>query len=169
MAKKLAKPSAKLEPIRVYADTSVYGGVFDPEFAAASRAFFDQVDRGRFSLVISSVVRQEVAAAPVRVRNFFLRYEAKAQAALVDNEALLLQQAYLSAEINSAKWEADLLHVALATAAGCQLIVSLNFKHIVHFDKISRYNAVNVQQGHLALGIYSPLEVAYDEDETSIQ
>ena len=37
MAKKLDKPSAKLEPIRVYADTSVYGGVFDPEFAAASR------------------------------------------------------------------------------------------------------------------------------------
>jgi len=29
--------------IRIYADTSVYGGCFDPEFEEASRAFFDQV------------------------------------------------------------------------------------------------------------------------------
>ena len=47
MAKKLDKPSAKLEPIRVYADTSVYGGVFDPEFAAVSRAV--RMDRVAFS------------------------------------------------------------------------------------------------------------------------
>ena len=32
-----------LHPIRVYADTSVYGGVFDEEFAKPSRAFFDLV------------------------------------------------------------------------------------------------------------------------------
>ena len=47
MAKKRDKPSAKLEPIRVYADTSVYGGVFDPELAEASRAV--RKDRVAFS------------------------------------------------------------------------------------------------------------------------
>ena len=40
------------QPIRVYADTSVYGGVFDDEFAKASRAFFDRVNEGRFQLVV---------------------------------------------------------------------------------------------------------------------
>jgi hypothetical protein len=30
-------------PIRVYADTSVYGGVFDEEFSVTSTAFFDSV------------------------------------------------------------------------------------------------------------------------------
>jgi len=32
-----------MRKLRVYADTSVFGGVFDDEFAEASRAFFDQV------------------------------------------------------------------------------------------------------------------------------
>ena len=39
--------------IRVYADTSVYGGVFDEEFAEASRTFFEQVRGGRFRLILS--------------------------------------------------------------------------------------------------------------------
>ena len=39
---------------------------------------------------------------------------------------------------------ADALHVAQATVASCRVIVSWNFKHIVHFAKIPLYNAVNV-------------------------
>ncbi len=42
--------------IRVYADTSVYGGAFDEEFAEASRSFFDQVRAGRFRLIVSPIV-----------------------------------------------------------------------------------------------------------------
>ncbi len=34
--------------LRVYADTSVFGGILDPEYAEASRTFFDQVRSGRF-------------------------------------------------------------------------------------------------------------------------
>ena len=42
--------------IRVYADTSVFGGVFDEEFEAPSVAFFQQVREHRFQLVTSPVV-----------------------------------------------------------------------------------------------------------------
>jgi hypothetical protein len=35
-----------VRPIRVYADTSVFGGVFDDLFAQPSRTFFDQVREG---------------------------------------------------------------------------------------------------------------------------
>ena len=45
--------------IRVYADTSVFGGVFDEEFSAPSRAFFDEVRSGRFQLVVSPVIELE--------------------------------------------------------------------------------------------------------------
>lgn len=48
------------------------------------------------------------------------------------------------------------------------MIVSWNFKHIVHFEKIPLYNAVNTLQGFGPIQIYSPLEVAghgnQDED-----
>jgi len=37
---------------------------------------------------------------------------------------------------------------------------------MVHFDKIPKYNAVNVLNGYGQIGIYSPLEVIqyYEED-----
>lgn len=40
-------------PIKIYADTSVYGGVFDEEFAEASKAFFDLVRSGEYTLCVS--------------------------------------------------------------------------------------------------------------------
>jgi hypothetical protein len=54
-------------PIRTYADTSVYGGPYDEEFAEASRRFFDQVRAGRFLLVTSAVVSDELEEAPPKV------------------------------------------------------------------------------------------------------
>jgi hypothetical protein len=42
--------------IRVYADTSVYGGVFDLGIDQASKEFFEQVKQGRFQLVVAEPV-----------------------------------------------------------------------------------------------------------------
>jgi len=44
------------------------------------------------------------------------------------------------------------------------MIVSWNFRHIVHYQKIPKYNAVNVLNGYAPIAIHSPLEVIPDED-----
>jgi hypothetical protein len=75
-----------------------------------------------------------------------------------------LQQQYIDSGFIGSHAEQDALHVAVATVSCCDLIVSWNFKHIVHFDKIAKFNAVNTLKGHGQIGIYSPLEViAYDD------
>ena len=51
------------------------------------------------------------------------------------------------------------MHVALATVAECRLIVSWNFRHIVHFDKIGLYNGVNMSLGYAMISIHAPPEV----------
>ena len=44
------------------------------------------------------------------------------------------------------------------------IIVSWNFRHIVHFQKVPRYNAVNTLNGYGAIAINTPAEVLdYDE------
>jgi predicted nucleic acid-binding protein len=145
--------------VRVYADTSVFGGVFDEEFEAPSRVFFDQVKKGRFHLVTSALVQEEIAPAPVKVQEFFDQMLSLVDVIEVSEQALRLRDAYLEAGIVLPQWSEDALHVALATVAGCPLIVSWNFKHIVHFEKIPLYNAVNVLKGYANIGIFSPLEV----------
>jgi predicted nucleic acid-binding protein len=152
------------QPVRIYADTSVYGGVFDDRFAQASRAFFDRVRDGRFQLVVSVLVEDELAQAPSEVRDWFARFRVGAETVAVTGEAVALRQAYVDAGIVTPKFVNDALHVALATVAECAIIVSWNFRHIVHYRKVPLYNAVNMLHRHPALDIRSPLEVIEDED-----
>jgi predicted nucleic acid-binding protein len=143
----------------------VFGEVFDEELAEASKEFFEEVQGGRFALVTSVVVQAELEPAPEEVRMFFEEILKVAEVTEVTAEALVLRDAYLGAGIVGAKYTDDALHVALASVSGCGVIVSWNFRHIVHFEKIPKYNAVNVLHGHAALGIYSPAEVIRYEDQ----
>ncbi len=147
--------------MKIYADTSVFGGVFDNEFSEASKQFFVEVDAGRFMLVTSAIVEAEIEPAPEKVRAFFTKYAGIANIAVANQEALELQSSYINSGVVTENSLEDAFHVAVATVAKCDLIVSWNFKHIVHFDKIPKYNAVNVLNGYDHIGIYSPLEVIH--------
>jgi predicted nucleic acid-binding protein len=151
-------------PVRVYADTSVYGGVFDDAFATPSRRFFDLVRQGRFRLVVSAIVLNEVAPAPEPVRELLDEMVEIADTVVVTDDALRLQQAYLDAGIVTPRSADDALHVALATVGNCGLIVSWNFRHIVHYQKVPLYNAVNALHRRPPLEIRSPSEVIEVED-----
>ena len=145
--------------VRVYADTSVFGVPFDEEFQEVSKTFFDQIRSGRFKLLTSALVQEEIAPAPIQVRELFEGLLDIVDLVAVSEEALNLRDAYLETGIVTQQWSDDALHVAVATVAGCSLIVSWNFKHIVHFEKIPLYNAVNTLNGYGTVGIFSPLEV----------
>ena len=148
----------------VYADTSVFGGPFDEEFSEPSRLFFDQVRLGLFELMTSALVQAEIESAPADVRHVFDEMLGYAEVVATTQEALFLRQAYLDAGILAPGSADDALHVALATVSDCNLIVSWNFKHIVHFRKISMYNSVNAANGYEPLAIFSPREVvSYEE------
>ena len=150
--------------IRVYADTSVFGGVFDDDFSSVSKLFFEQVRTRIFKLVTSDVVNQELIKAPNIVKDLFEEFLTHCEIADITEETLKLQQAYIKEGIVSEKYYDDALHVALSTTSGCDGIVSWNFKHIVHFQKIKLYNAVNILHGHRTLFIHSPMEVVYYEE-----
>ena len=127
--------------------------------------FFDQVEEGRFHLVTSAFDEEEVGMAPRKVQDLYHDLSIITEIADVSREALRLQKAYLDRGIVTSKWSRDALHVALATTAYCDLIVSWNFRHIVHFQKIPLYNAINVLEGYTQIAIFSPLEVLQYEDE----
>ena len=150
--------------MKVYADTSVFGGVFDEAFAQDSRQFFEDILAGKFNLVVSALIEQEIESAPELVRVYFMRFAASAELAEISPAVLDLRDAYLSAGIVTPKSKDDATHVALATITQCEIIVGWNFKHIVHFQKIPKYNAINTLYGYRSINIYSPSEViSYDE------
>jgi len=149
----------------VYVDTSVFGGVFDAEFAEASRGFFDEVRSGRFDALVSSVVLDELRGAPEEVRRLYAELGPRVQVAELSEAALRLVRQYIAAGIVNEKWRPDAQHVAMATVSGCRAIVSWNFRHIVHFEKIPLYNGVNMSQGFGPLAIHTPQEMVHYEHE----
>lgn len=66
----------------------------------------------------------------------------------------------------SARFRNDMLHIALATIADVDVLVSWNFRHIVRLDKIRLFNAVNIEQDYKPISIYSPREViSYGQED----
>ena len=148
-----------------YVETSVFGGVFDEEFRDPSTRLFEQGSEGSLNLTTSELVRAELEPAPERVSRFFLDSLVSMEVASVTAEAIALQQAYLKAGILGESSMNDALHVALATTNDCAVIVSWNFRHIVHLDKIERYNEINTLEGWGTIEIRSPREIVTYEDE----
>ena len=110
--------------MRIYADTSVFGGVFDAEFAEPTKKLFAEIDSGRFVLVTSAIVEAEIEPAPQRIRDFFSLYEAIAEIAQLTEEMILLQQQYIKSGVVTEKSAEDALHVAIdscAVQSNCQL------------------------------------------------
>lgn len=145
--------------LKVYADTSVFGGVFDSEFSKSSKAFFDVVDAGKFDLVISAVVMAELIPAPVEVRNLLGKYAEKATIVEVSEQSEALQSDYIKQNVVGERAIADALHVAIATVSDCSFIVSWNFKDIVNHKSITGFNEVNRMHSYSQIGICSPQEV----------
>jgi hypothetical protein len=52
----------------------------------------------------------------------------------------------------------------VATIAGVDLLVSWDLRHVVRFDKIRLFNAVNLERGYRPLDIYTPRQVTSHEE-----
>ncbi len=154
---------------RVYVDTSVLGGCHDDEFAPWSNGLMIDFRLGNFRPVVSEVVDAEVRDAPEPIRDIYSELLTLEPEFLnATEEAVQLAETYLEQQIlMTAKFFDDALHIALASVAEVDVLVSWNFKHIVHFDKIRLFTAVNIELGYKPLQIYSPREVTnygYEKD-----
>lgn len=144
----------------VYFDTSVIGGCFDQEFAKWSNGLIDDLRNGFIRGATSEIVAAEVELAPEVVVNKYKEFiDLDVCIYNRDNYVEDLVDVYLDRKIISKKYRNDSMHIALATVFGADILVSWNFKHIVHYDKIVRFNAVNLEFGYHQLAILSPREV----------
>ena len=68
---------------RLYLDTSVFGGYFDPEFELWSKILFDRIKEGKHKLMYSQLTDNELSNAPDQVKNLLLEIPDK-QLEIVD-------------------------------------------------------------------------------------
>lgn len=145
---------------RIYVDTSVIGGCLDQEFAEWSKGLLRDFQEGRFLLLLSSATEQEIQRAPEGIKRVYQEFKVcEAEFIRWNDEAIVLAERYMQHGILTRKHFADARHIALATVARADILVSWNFRHVVHFEKIRQFNAVNQEAGYPAMAIHAPQEV----------
>lgn len=120
---------------------------------------------GNFKPVISDLTASEIAPAPLLIQEKYAELlEYGPDVADLTKGVKNLFDAYMERQIVPIKYTNDILHIALATVDDVDIVVNWNFKHIVHYEKIRKFNAVNREQGYRQIEIYSPREVTNYEE-----
>jgi hypothetical protein len=143
--------------MRIYIDTSVFGGYYDEEFQEWTVKFFKEFEKGVKKPIVSDLTVLEIEGAPVNVRKLF--ESMKCEKLLIDSECEELAMLYLKEKAVTAKSYSDALHIALATVNRLDVLASWNFKHIVNLDRIRLFNGVNLKNGYPLIEIRTPREI----------
>ena len=150
-------------PLRAYVDTSVFGGAHDDEFRVPSERFLERIRGGDPRIVVSDLLVLEVSRAPASVRATFEALQEHMELVETTPDASSLAEAYLAARVLPPASRPDALHVAIASVARADCVVSWNFKHLVSLQRIRGFHAVNAARGYSLIEIRSPLEVLADD------
>ena len=129
--------------LRIYVDTSVIGGCLDEAFRETSVKLLALFISGDAVFLLSNLLLQELGPSPLEVQQVLDKLPiANVERLDISEEALRLQAYYLRESVVGPACGNDALHVALATVAQADVIVSWNFKHIVHLDKMRGFTKI---------------------------
>ncbi len=150
---------------RIYLDTSVFGGYFEPEFELWSKILFDRISQGSFKVLISRLTDIELENAPHQVKVLASSMPSENIEWLdITTASIQLADKYIDEKVVGQTSHSDCIHIAIATLNYADVLISWNFKHIVNHLRIRGYNAVNFKYGHKILDIRSPREILEYED-----
>jgi hypothetical protein len=150
---------------RIYIDTSVFRGYFEPEFKLWTKILFDRISKGDFKVLVSRLTDIELENAPQKVRDLAASLPTdNAEWLDITTQTVQLAGKYIEEKVVGQTSYSDCIHIAIATLNYADVLVSWNFKHIVNHIRIRGYNAVNFKYGHKILDIRSPREILEYED-----
>jgi predicted nucleic acid-binding protein len=150
--------------LRVYVDGCAVGGAFNKRLAKETRPFWNAVLNGEIIIIASDILEKELKKAPKRARDFFYSLpQPQVEMVVSTNESDTLAEKYIAENVVGETSLDDCKHIALATLAHADVLVSWNFRHIVNKTRIDGYNSVNLKLGYRLTDIRTPYEVINDE------
>jgi len=153
---------------KIYLETTLFNFYFDKdrEAHAATVKLFNEIAAGKYEAFTSTYVTDELENAPTekseKMIGLITQYDISVLAP--NEETMRIADLYANEGIIPKKYLTDGLHIAIATVNDLDMIISMNFQHIVkRKTKIGTGN-INALSGYRAVEIYSPMEVVEDEN-----
>jgi len=153
---------------KIYLETTMFNFYIDEDrdAHAATVRLFREIQIGKFDAFTSALVIEELEKAPSekyeRMLSLIGNYKISVLAR--NEEAEKLADIYISEGVIPLKFRNDGLHIAIATVNDLDMIISMNYQHIVKRKTIKNTTIINTLNGYRSLEIYSPMEVIEDEN-----
>ena len=156
----------------IYLETTIFNFPFAddaPQYQADTKRLFAEIKAGKFRSFTSEYVTRELeitkeAEKLMKMKALINDYGITVIPAGTETE--WLGGLYVTAGVIPVTHATDALHIAAATIAGLDFIVSLNFRHIVKHKTIIETEIINAREGFKRMFIYTPAEVIDYEENT---
>jgi len=153
---------------KIYIETTLFNFYVDTdrEAHAATVRLFEEIAEGKYEAYTSRSVIAELEKAPLAKMEKMLRLIAEHDIPILeaDIEAERLADLYVAQDVIPLKYRTDGLHIAIAAVNNLDMIISMNFQHIVKRKTVKMTATINSLNGYRAVEIYSPMEVINYED-----
>jgi predicted nucleic acid-binding protein len=153
---------------KIYLETTLFNYYFDKDRDAHADTvqLFKEIAAGKYEAFTSTYVTEELekAANPKRDKMLGLFKEYGIAILAPTAEADRMADIYVTEGVIPKKYLTDALHIAITTVYALDMIISLNFSHIVKRKTILTTGKINVLNGYHAVEIYSPMEIINNEN-----
>ena len=154
---------------KIYLETTLFNFFFDVErdAHAATVKLFEEIAAGKYEPFTSETVLMELRKAPDEKRDKMINLILEREIPVLETnaEAERLADIYIRDGVIPLKYRPDGLHIALAAVNDLDMIISMNFQHIVKRKTEKMTAAINTLNGYRAVEILTPMEVVEDEKE----
>ena len=150
-----------MRKLKIYLDSSVISHLDNVEpvdWVTDTHKLWDEIKSGKYDVVLSSVDFLELGNCTEEKRAILAGYIAQItfEHIEVTDEINNTAERFIDLGILTRKSFIDCQHIAVAIHAGCDIIVSWNFKHIVNVKTIKGAKVVTAIEGFKDILICSP-------------
>jgi predicted nucleic acid-binding protein len=149
---------------KIYLETTMFNYYFDKDREAypATVRLFEEIAEGKYLPYTSRYVLDELGNAQEPKRSQMLALVEKYSITTLDysKDAEKLADMYVAETFIPPKYRTDGIHIAVATVNDLDMILSLNFRHIVRKRTVEGAGAINILAGYRPISIHTPQEVA---------
>jgi len=149
---------------KIYMETTMFNYYFDEDRGNAHKytvRLFEMIKEGKFEAYASAYVTDELEKANEEKSSKMMRLIEEYKIRVLDgnDDIRKMGNIYVEKNIIPKGYIADAMHIAVATVYGMDMIVSMNFEHIVKPKTIRMTGVINIENGYNIVNIRSPEEV----------
>lgn len=159
-----------MRKLKVYLDTSVVSYLYQMDAPEKMQNTLDlwELFRNRvYEVYISDIVVREISGCREEKLKILLDYLDQIDYNIIetDEDTVELAEKFIDFGILKQKSFDDCQHIAAAILAGCDIITSWNFKHIVNVKTVRGVKVITTLEGYEDLLIYPPSVLIESEDD----